>query len=181
MAARIIIPIHKLPPAGLEPRAGIPMPVQPSRVPMIGAGVTAKLMSLDAGIALYMSSAFYAQPPSKSDRHGSARWNEAGVAQASPQPLEYQCTNPSERTYYCFFEAYTHVGLGGDVEDYLSILEELKNRVPGKKRAHKLLWVQGKQRFKCVLFDYNANITHVSLQGGAMIVPDVAIHLVQIV
>lgn len=180
------LPGFRLP---IQPTA-LPQPIQPINKTIaqsVGGGaaaqggITAKLSSLDTNLVLYFARSGYLSPPSRSSRRGSAKWNEAGVAQASPQFIEYQETAPNVRVYRCVFRSYIFPGgVANDFEAELAILDQLKNRVPGKKRAHRCLWVQGVQRFKCVLEEYEVPIELIAQSGGALLAPDVTIQLKQI-
>lgn len=132
--------------------------------------IIAKLASLDVpGLIVVFSNTSFLSPPSRSERRKSAQWNEAGVAQSSPQFLEYKQTNPEERTYHVCMDAYNRPGgVANNLEADIANLFRLLDRVPGKPYAHRCLWTQGVQRFKCVVTDVQVPIELVSQDGGAL-------------
>jgi hypothetical protein len=144
--------------------------------------VFAVLTSLDDGTEVVFARGTAGIPPSESSREYGASWQEAGVAQASPQFLEYQQTNPEIRTYDVYLDAYSLLP-GGDansIESMLTRLKRLTQRVPGKKRAHRCLWSQGEQLFLCVVERVNAPVKRVNRAGGAMVAHAVQITLKEI-
>jgi hypothetical protein len=154
---------------------------QPKLVPSTAGRVIARLTSLDTGETLAFYRGNHATAPSEHTRDFGAQWDEAGVAQASPQFIEFKQSNPEERTYKVTFDA--HASPGGVVNNFERQYETLKRftrRVPGKKRAHKLLYSQGAQRFKAVLIRVSMPIRRVSKNGGAMQAIDVTITLKEI-
>jgi hypothetical protein len=154
---------------------------QPKLVPTTAGRVIARLTSLDTGETIAFYRGNHATAPSEHTRELSAQWDSAGVAQASPQFIEYRETGPEERTYKITFDA--HGSPGGVVNHFerqYAILKRLISRVPGKKRAHKLVYSQGVQRFRCVLTRVSTPVRRVSTNGGAMQAIDVAITLKEI-
>src|ERR1044072_2004610 len=134
-----------------------------------GGKVFAQLTSLDDGTEVGFSSGTAGIPPSESEREYSANWQDVGVAQASPQFLEYQCSNPETRSYEVYLNAYRLPG--GDVnslEGLLSRLKKLTRRVAGKKRAYRCLWSQGEQLFTCIVESVSVPIKRLNQGGGAM-------------
>ncbi len=174
-----IVPPYIKPPGLIVPKPGY-KPVFPSET-KARINVTARLLSLDTGLTVMFSSVNYFAVPHKVQRQGGARWNEAGIAQASPQRLEYQQTNPDVWTISFLMDAYNHPGgVANDFEADLQNLFELKNRVPGLKRAHKCMYVHGKMLFRCILEDIQAPIEIFSLSGGPLQAYEATIVLKQI-
>jgi hypothetical protein len=61
-------------------------------------------------------------------------------------------------------------GVANDFEADLEKLKRLAGRVPGKPYGHRCLWVQGKQRFRCIVEDVEIPVELLSRSGGAMTV-----------
>jgi hypothetical protein len=135
----------------------------------------ARLTSQDTG-----ESVFFRLSPSEHDRNFGANWEEAGVAQAAPQFLEYHDSPPEERTYKVTFDAHGRGGVTADFEAEYGILKRFTLRVDGKVRAHKLIYSQGKQRFRCVLLRVSIPVRRLSKSGGAMQAIDCSITLKEI-
>ena len=140
-----------------------------------GGRISARLTSLDTGQSIFFQGASVA--PSEHDRNFGANWEDAGVAQAAIQFQEYKDTPPEERTYKVTFNAHGRGGVGDDFEADYEILKSFTLRAPGRVRAHKLLFSQGKQRFRCVLTRVGIPVRRVSTSGGAMQAVDCSITL----
>jgi len=126
--------------------------------------VTAKLTSLDTGESL-----IFLVEPTEHERTYSAEWEQAGVAQASPQFLEFRQSNPEERVYRAIFDGYGRPGgVANSIELELAELKFLTRRVPGKNRAHICLYTQGEQRFRCVVTNVGVPVRRLNRSGGAL-------------
>jgi hypothetical protein len=148
--------------------------------PLAIVGVIARLTSFDTGDQVVFSRANEQAPPSEHDRNFSAEWQEAGVAQASPNPLEYMHSKSEERVYKCYFDAYDPYGVSGTIEPTYLTLKKLTRRVEGKVRAHYCAWSQGQQRFRCVVESVSFPVKRVNTGGGALIAYEVQITLKEI-
>jgi hypothetical protein len=138
--------------------------------------VQARLTSLDTGHSL-----LFVVEPTEHDRVFSAEWESAGVAQASPQFLEYRQSNPQERTYRAVFDGYGRPGgVANSVEAELALLLFFTRRVQGRKRAHVCLYTQGQQRFRCVVTNVAAPIKRLNQGGGALQAYEVTISLKEV-
>lgn len=104
----------------------------------------AKLTSLDTGDTVFIS-------PKFETRAAGARWEEAGVAGASPQPLEFRGTIPEERTIHFSLENIDKDGITISVEEQIALLKQFSRRVQGKGRAHILFYSYNSHSFRCVL------------------------------
>jgi hypothetical protein len=153
---------------------GFPFPPRQSSPPP--GGVHAKLTSLDTGESLV-----FVVEPTEHDREYSAEWESAGVAQASPQFLEYRCSNPEERVYRAVIDGYGRPGgVANSIELELAMLKFFTRRVPGKKRAHICLYTQGEQRFKCIVKHVAVPVKRLNQGGGALQAYEVSITLLEI-
>lgn len=151
-------------------------PFPPRQADPVPARVQAKLTSLDTGDVLV-----FVVEPTEHDRTYSAEWDQAGVAQASPQFLEYKQSNPEERVYRAFFDAYDRPGgVANSIELELATLKFFTRRVPGKKRAHICFYTQGEQRFKCVVTNVGVPVKRLNQGGGALQAYEVTITLKEI-
>ena len=133
-------------------------------------GITARLVSRDTGLTVFFGRTTLFRAPSKCDRRFSSRWNPAGVAQASPQFLEYQETEGEVRTYHVMMDGYALPGgVANNIEPDIANLKLLTQRVEGKPYAHRCLWIQGGQPiFRCVVEDVSIPIELVSSNGAAL-------------
>lgn len=138
--------------------------------------ITASLLSLDTGKELR----FHIEP-SEFDIEGSTVWEKPGVIFGSPQPLEYRTSNPKLFTIHAYFDGYTDFGEGGTIRPELDLLEEFRHRVPGKNRAHVLMYVQGATTEIGVLIRYSATVRRLSRQGAFIQALDVPIQLEKVV
>ena len=156
MANRIAVPIINLRPPLPSPAPSVASPVSPR--------ISAYLYSLDTGLKLD-----FEIPPSEHERNFGSNWEEAGVAQAAIQFIEYKDTPPEERTYRVCFDAYRRPGgIANDIEKQYQTLKNFTLRPDGKFRAHKLMYVQGVQRFRCVLKWVSMPVRRIAKTGGAL-------------
>lgn len=171
---KIIAPEFRVP--GFQPPGGA------LSVKSFKGAIQAKLASIDqAGLFLIFGTRTLFRAPSKCERAGGSKWSEAGVAQADPQFLEYQQTNPEVRTYHFMASAYNlHGGIANHLEDVIYILKLMSGRVPGKPYGHRLMYTQGIQRFRCVLEDWTIPVELVNAAGGAMEAYDCSMKLKEI-
>jgi hypothetical protein len=138
--------------------------------------VTAKLTSLDTGESL-----IFIIEPTEHERTYGAEWEQAGVAQASPQVLEFRHSNPETRTYRAVLDGYGRSGgVANSIELELAELKFFTRRVPGKKRAHICLYTQGVQRFKCVVTNVSVPVKRLNRGGGALQAYEVTIELKEV-
>jgi hypothetical protein len=129
------------------------------------AGFVARLTSLDEPA---LSLAFRIAP-SEHERSFGANWDDAGVAQASPQFIEYRDSLPEERTYKCTFDAYRLPGgVANDIEQDYETLLKFTRRAGDKLRAHRLAFSQGNHQFRCVLTRVGMPVRRISKSGGAL-------------
>lgn len=152
--------------ASPTPRQGAPAPGR----------VTARLTSLDTGESL-----IFLVEPTEHERTYGAEWEQAGVAQASPQYLEFKQSNPEERVYRAVLDGYGRPGgVANSIELELAELKFFTRRVPGKKRAHICLYSQGEQRFKCVVTNVGVPVKRLNRGGGALQAYEVTITLKEV-
>jgi hypothetical protein len=148
----------------------------PRQTAPAGGQVSAKLTSLDTGESLV-----FIVEPTEHDRTYGAEWEQAGVAQASPQFLEFKQSNPEERVYRAFFDGYGRPGgVANSIEAELEELKFFTRRVPGKKRAHICLYTQGEQRFRCVVTNVGVPVKRLNRGGGALQAYEVTITLKEV-
>ena len=147
------------------------------RLEPLAAHIFASITSLDDGTGLV-----FAIEPSEQDREYSAQWAEAGVAQASPQFLEFQHSNPEKRVIKAYFDAYSNRagGIANSIEGELAVLKKLTRRVAGKKHAHRCLFTQGEQSMKCVVESVGVPVKRIGQTGGAIQAYEVPITLREI-
>lgn len=133
----------------------------------------ARLTSMDTGEILA-----FPIPPAEQDRRFGPNWEEVGVAQASPQFLEYKDTGPEERTLKVTFDAYSRGDITKDIEHLYETLKRFSDHAPGKNRAHRLVFTIGSAKpFRCVLGIVNLPVRRVASTGKASQAVDVTIPL----
>ncbi|MGH9764354.1 MAG: hypothetical protein ACREAC_26255, partial [Blastocatellia bacterium] len=125
--------------SGFGPGAGLGASV------LAGASaITARISSMDDNTTVFFP---YFSESGLYNRKFGADWREISVSQASPAPSEYSHTRPEERTYRFTLQAYTLAGLGGSVQAQCESLKKLTQRLPQKKRAHKVVLTVLSERF----------------------------------
>lgn len=150
---------------------GVPAPT-PSRFPSVSK-IIAKLTSLENGLTL-----IFRIPPAEQERRFGSDWVEAEVAQAAVQFLEYKQSPPEERIYKVTFDAYSEGGIHYDIENEYQTLKSFCINSPSvPRRAHRLLYSQGSQSFRCVLAQVSMPVWRIATTGGALIAVDTQITL----
>lgn len=129
-----------------------------------GGRVTGELASIDTGEKVVFTRP---GPPSTHTREFGAQWDEAGVAEADVQPLEYRHTQPERRTYKITLDGRA---IASSVEGDIVMLRRFTKRVPGKGkvRAHKCIWTQGAQRFRCIVESVQVEVSRIGASGLPM-------------
>jgi hypothetical protein len=129
--------------------------------------VSARLTSMDTGESLLLE----VLSESGHEREFTSDWQDAGCIQADPQPLEYHDTKGAKLTIRFHLDAYDKVGQGGTVEPEIATLRRLGKRVPGKVRAHKVVYTHGAFRFApAVLESVHLPVYRLNPGGLALIV-----------
>ncbi|HEY6329489.1 MAG TPA: hypothetical protein VI756_09125 [Blastocatellia bacterium] len=138
--------------------------------PSNGSGTTvpqvAILRSLDTGISFQFPIA-----PQEHDREVSAVWENADVANAAPDFLEYRKTEPEKRTYRYTIDGYDNSGgLANDtqVEGQWKSLKYFTQLAANKHRAHLCLFSVGIQGFACVVEMITWPVKKVGSSAGAL-------------
>ncbi len=157
-----------------QPRT--PLLEPPPRVFSRVGRVNAQLTSLDTGLTLP-----FLIPPSEHDRDFGSDWVQAEVAQAAVDFIEYKGTPPEKRVYKVTFNAYIRAGgVANDIEAEYKALKSFVTTAPPPRRAHKLLFTQGVQRFRCVLTRVGKTVWRIARNGGALIALDTSIELMEL-
>jgi hypothetical protein len=129
-----------------------------------GRKITAQIASIDTGLKVNFD-----LPPAEHSREFGAQWDEAGVAESDPMPHEYRHTQPERRSYHIWLDGYARPGgEANTVEPEIRILRLLTKRVPGKVRAHKCIYTQGEQSFRCFVESVEVNVHRIGRSGGAL-------------
>lgn len=139
--------------------------------------IQAMLSSMDNGLTL----TFFI-PPSEHDRSFGSEWASAEVAQAAVQFSEYRETQPEERTYKVTFDGYLRPGgVNNEVEYEYNVLKSFVTSSPSvPRRAHRLVYSQGTQFFRCYLKHVSMPVRRLSVAGGALQALDCQITLVEL-
>ncbi|MGH9761200.1 MAG: hypothetical protein ACREDR_41165 [Blastocatellia bacterium] len=137
--------------------------------------VTATLLSLDTGQEL-----LFLIQPSEFDYEGDTEWERSQVLFGSPEPIEYKGTEPTQFGITAYFDAYSTDGESGSIADVIAMLEHLRRRVPGKNRAHVLMYIQGQTQFTGVLKRFRVKVRRLNTSGGPLQAPGAEILLEEI-
>ncbi len=125
--------------------------------------VQASLVSLDTGQSLE-----FLIEPSDFDLDGTTVWVKPGVIYASHQPSEYQTTNPLVRTITAHFDAYSDGDDSRSIQPQIDMLEVLRARVPGKNRAHIVMYIQGETNFIGKILNWRGSVRRLNRGGGPL-------------
>lgn len=129
-----------------------------------GRKISAEIVSLDSGLKLT-----FILPPAEHTRSFGAQWDDAGVCESDPMPVEYRHTIPEHRAYKVWLDGYQRPGgEANTVEPEIRLLRLLTKRAPGKVRAHKCLYTQGEQSFRCFVESVDVNVLRIGRSGGAL-------------
>ena len=123
--------------------------------------VEADLVSMDDFSKLH-----FLIEPSEFDLSGDTTWDKPGVIFASPQPGEYRSTNPTVFVIHAYFDAYGFAGIGGTIKPEIDQIEHFRRRVPGKNRAHIVMYMQGATTFTGKVTSYHGQTRRLSRQGA---------------
>jgi len=132
-----------------------------------GVGNSAILRSLDQGGLSFT----FKLAPHEHDREVSATWENADVAQAAPDFIEYRKTDPEKRTYRYQIDGYDMTGginNDGTVEGWWKTLKSFTQIAPGKHRAHVCMLTIGVQSFQCVVENVTWPVKKVGASAGAL-------------
>jgi|SRR5580704_3506991 hypothetical protein len=132
----------------------------------VSAFHTAYLRSQDDGTVFTWQFA-----PHEHDREISVTWENADVAQAAPDFIEYRKTEPEKRTYKYYIDGSLKPGgVSNDsyVEGLWKTLKQLTLLAPGKHRAHVCTLSIGIQSFQCVVESVSWPVKCVGSSAGAL-------------